>query len=137
MGAVGAAGAAMAGVTAWWITSVARPGASGPDRGDLRWRFPTAGTVLSRPRVAGDLIYAASNDGTLYAVATATGQEAWRFGTGAALGSSPLVHGGVVYLGSDEVEFVGVFVKVLGYPKPGEPSVTAPFFMAKSLRKFY
>ena len=43
----------------------------------------------------------------------------------------------VVYLGSDEVEFVGVFVKVLGYPKPGEPTVSAPFFIAKTLRKYY
>lgn len=43
----------------------------------------------------------------------------------------------VVYLGSDEVELTGVFVKVLGYPKPGEPTVAAPFFMAKTLRKYY
>lgn len=43
----------------------------------------------------------------------------------------------VVYLGSDEVDFIGVFVKVLGYPKPGEPTLAAPFFMAKSLRKYY
>jgi hypothetical protein len=43
----------------------------------------------------------------------------------------------VVYLGSDEVDFVGVFVKVLGYPKPGEETVSAPFFMARSLRKYY
>ncbi|HZL73072.1 MAG TPA: hypothetical protein VFC86_11460 [Planctomycetota bacterium] len=43
----------------------------------------------------------------------------------------------VVYLGSDEVEFTGVFVKVLGYPKPGEPTVSAPFFMARSLWKYY
>jgi hypothetical protein len=43
----------------------------------------------------------------------------------------------VVYLGSDEVDFIGVFVKVLGYPKPGEPTPSAPFFMAKSLRKYY
>ncbi len=43
----------------------------------------------------------------------------------------------VVYLGSDEVDFIGVFVKVLGYPKAGEPTLAAPFFMAKSLRKYY
>ncbi|HZN61877.1 MAG TPA: hypothetical protein VFC90_05680 [Planctomycetota bacterium] len=43
----------------------------------------------------------------------------------------------VVYLGSDEVDFIGVFVKVLGYPKPGEPTVSAPFFMAKTVRKYY
>ena len=43
----------------------------------------------------------------------------------------------VVYLGSDQVELIGVFIKVLGYPKTGEPTVTAPFFMARSLRKYY
>jgi hypothetical protein len=43
----------------------------------------------------------------------------------------------VVYLGSDEVEMIGVFVKVLGYPKSGDLNVNAPFFMAKSLRKYY
>ena len=43
----------------------------------------------------------------------------------------------VVYLGSDEVDFVGVFVKILTYPSQGGPAVSAPFFMARSLRKFY
>jgi len=43
----------------------------------------------------------------------------------------------VLYLGTDEVDFIGVFVKVLGYPKPGEPTLAAPFFMARSLRKYY
>lgn len=43
----------------------------------------------------------------------------------------------VVYLGSDEVDFIGVFIKVLGYPKPGEETVSAPFFIAKTLRKYY
>ena len=43
----------------------------------------------------------------------------------------------VVYLGSDQVELIGVFIKVLGYPKTGEPTVSAPFFMARSLRKYY
>lgn len=43
----------------------------------------------------------------------------------------------VLYLGTDEVDFIGVFIKVLGYPKPGEPAVSAPFFMARSVRKYY
>lgn len=43
----------------------------------------------------------------------------------------------VVYLGSDEVELIGVFIKVLAYPRPGEPTTSAPFFLAKGLRKYY
>jgi outer membrane protein assembly factor BamB len=103
VGALGAAGVVVAaGLTAWRLSGGAQPGGGDDTARGLRWRFATAGTVLSRPRVAGDLVYAASNDGTLYAIATATGQQVWTFPTGAALGSSPLVHGGLVYLGSDD-----------------------------------
>jgi hypothetical protein len=43
----------------------------------------------------------------------------------------------VVYLGSDTVDFSGVFVKILTYPSPSGKTVSAPFFLARSLRKFY
>ena len=43
----------------------------------------------------------------------------------------------VVYLGSDTVDFAGVFVKILTYPSASGKTVSAPFFLAKSLRKFY
>ncbi|HEY3226822.1 MAG TPA: hypothetical protein VGK61_07515 [Planctomycetota bacterium] len=43
----------------------------------------------------------------------------------------------VVYLGTDEVDFSGVFVKILTYQSQGGITVSAPFFMAKSLRKYY
>ena len=43
----------------------------------------------------------------------------------------------VVYLGTDEVDFAGVFIKILTYKSQSGETVSAPFFMAKSLRKYY
>lgn len=43
----------------------------------------------------------------------------------------------VVYLGSDDVEFTGVFVMLLGYRARDGEDRSAPFFVAKSLRKYY
>ncbi|MFG2146218.1 PQQ-binding-like beta-propeller repeat protein [Streptomyces sp. NPDC048696] len=97
----GAAGFVAAGgvaAAAWALTHDGRAAAPGTPR----WRFTTTGTVLSYPRVAGDLVYAASNDGTLYALAVADGQRRWSYTTGAAIGSAPCVLGGSVYLGGDD-----------------------------------
>lgn len=106
-GAVGAVVAAAAGTTAWQLLddgggsdqNDARPAVA---RGAVRWRFPTTGTVLGRSRVAGDLVYAGSNDGTLYAMRTSNGEQAWKYTTKGAIGSAPLALGGVVYLGGDD-----------------------------------
>lgn len=96
-----AAGALAAGGLAVATWAIMRDGES-PAPGSLRWRFTTTGTVLSHPVVAGDLVYAASNDGTLYALTTADGRQRWKYTTGAAIGSAPAVLGGSVYLGSDD-----------------------------------
>ncbi|MEU9012652.1 serine/threonine-protein kinase [Streptomyces sp. NPDC048479] len=94
-GTLGAGGLAAA---TWAMTRDGKSAAAG----SLRWRFTTTGTVLSYPSVAGDLIYAASNDGTLYALTTADGLRRWKYTTAAAIGSAPTVLGGSVYLGSDD-----------------------------------
>ncbi|MFI6036473.1 PQQ-binding-like beta-propeller repeat protein [Streptomyces sp. NPDC051315] len=73
-----------------------------PPAGTRLWRFPVTGVLVNHPRVAGDLVYAASNDGTLYAVDAASGEHRWSYTTGAALGSAPYLLGGVAYLGSDD-----------------------------------
>ncbi|WP_052710622.1 PQQ-binding-like beta-propeller repeat protein [Pseudofrankia sp. DC12] len=103
-GAIGTVGAAAAGTTVWRLlddgSGRQAPPASPP--GTVRWRFPTAGITLGRPRVAGDLVYAGSNDGTLHAVRTSSGAQAWKFTTGGAIGSTPLALGGIVYLGGDD-----------------------------------
>ncbi|MGW0659066.1 outer membrane protein assembly factor BamB family protein [Streptodolium elevatio] len=123
IGAAGVATAAIAGAGAWAaLRDDDKPkgetGASPPPQDDASpsaaksgepvWQFATSGTVLSYPRVAGDTVYGASNDGTLYAVNTADGSERWNFRTGAAIGSSPSVVGGVVYLGSDDGKLYAV-----------------------------
>lgn len=116
-GAVGVVAAAAVGATAWALVGGGdgdkNPGGAGESDaplsgGKLRWRFATAGTVLSYPRVAGEQVHAASNDGTLYAVNTSNGTETWRFTTGAALGSAPAVVGGTAYLGSDDTHLYAV-----------------------------
>ncbi|MGW4568964.1 outer membrane protein assembly factor BamB family protein [Streptomyces sp. NPDC004561] len=91
------AGAAL-GFTGWRLLDDGRP----PPPGTRLWRFPVTGVLLNYPQVAGDLVYAASNDGTLYAVDAATGRRRWSYTTGAALGSAPCVLGGVAYLGGDD-----------------------------------
>jgi len=93
-------GAAAAGTTAWLLSDDG--GGTPASAGRLRWRSSTTGTVLSRPRVAGALVYAGSNDGTLYAVRADSGKQAWSYTTGGAIGSAPLALGGVVYLGGDD-----------------------------------
>ncbi|GAA0596314.1 serine/threonine-protein kinase [Streptomyces crystallinus] len=95
VGALVAGGAAAAG---WALSRGGGPSGAG----STRWRFATTGTVLSYPRIAGDLVYAASNDGTLYALGAADGSRRWAYTTGAAIGSAPAVLGGAVYLGSDD-----------------------------------
>ncbi|MFE1444242.1 PQQ-binding-like beta-propeller repeat protein [Streptomyces sp. NPDC058739] len=93
-GALGAGGLA----ATWGIARDREPKGAG----SLRWRFTTTGTVLSYPRVAGHLVYAASNDGTLYALTTDDGRRQWQHTTAAAIGSAPTVLGGSVYLGGDD-----------------------------------
>jgi eukaryotic-like serine/threonine-protein kinase len=39
--------------------------------GHLVWSYPTGGIVVASPSVAGGIAYAASDDGKLYALATA------------------------------------------------------------------
>ncbi len=43
----------------------------------------------------------------------------------------------VVYLGQDAVDFRGVFVKLIQYTARNGESVDAPFFICRSLRKYY
>ncbi|WP_267241865.1 PQQ-binding-like beta-propeller repeat protein [Streptomyces sp. PR69] len=88
------------GFTGWRLLSGGDFGREPP--GTRLWRFPVAGILVNHPRVAGDLVYAASNDGTLYAVEAASGARRWAYTTGAALGSAPYILGGVAYLGSDD-----------------------------------
>ncbi len=64
------------------------------------WRVQTQNIINSEPAVVGGVVYIGSNDGSLYALDAATGNEHWHFTTGDAVSSSPAVADGVVYVGS-------------------------------------
>jgi len=66
----------------------------------LAWKFKTGGRVISTPAVVGDVVYAGSTDGALYAVNRADGTERWKFETNGPIASSPAVSGGLVYISS-------------------------------------
>lgn len=98
LGAAGLAATAVLGFTGWRLLDDDPPSPSGT----RLWRSPVTGILVNHPRVAGDLVYAASNDGTLYAFDAASGERRWSHTTGSALGSAPYLLGGVAYLGSDD-----------------------------------
>jgi outer membrane protein assembly factor BamB len=74
--------------------------------GEALWWTPVMnegyGGFPSSPTVAGDLVYVATDDGSLWALEAATGELWWvTFGV-AHEGSSPVVKDGTVYVGSDD-----------------------------------
>ncbi|HET9554992.1 MAG TPA: PQQ-binding-like beta-propeller repeat protein [Anaeromyxobacteraceae bacterium] len=68
--------------------------------GKVRWEFQGQGAFAAEPAVDGDTVYAASNDGRLYALAAGSGAERWRYDAKEQLGTRPLVSGGTVYVAS-------------------------------------
>ena len=75
--------------------------ASGPaPQGRLKWRFRTAGEIVSSPAISAGTVYIGSADHQLYALDLATGALRWKFETKGRVSSSPAVVGGVVYVGS-------------------------------------
>jgi outer membrane protein assembly factor BamB len=95
--------------------------------GEGVWHFP-AGEVNVAPVVAGNLVYAATNEktGTVYAVDSGTGEEVWSYTLDAPDGgvfaaffaSSPAVSDGVLYIGAENNRFYAF----------GEGSVPEPGF---------
>lgn len=76
-------------------------GGTGTQRG-LVWKFETGAAVRSSPAVVDGVVYVGSDDGFLYAIDGASGEERWRFRTDGAACSSPAVSNGVVYVASDD-----------------------------------
>jgi outer membrane protein assembly factor BamB len=66
----------------------------------LQWRFPTGGSVISSPAVSGNLVYAGSGDGKLYALSRSTGALRWSYQADSAIASSPAVGHGAVFFTS-------------------------------------
>lgn len=79
------------------------PVSSGPTAGvEPRWAFATDGAVRSSPAVVEGTVYVGSDDGQVYAIDAATGEQEWAYRTGGAVRSSPAVFDHVVYVGSDD-----------------------------------
>src|SRR6476469_6811942 len=58
--------------------------------GELKWVFPTAGSVRSSPALGTNgLVCFGSIDGNVYAADASTGAERWRYSAGDAIHSSP------------------------------------------------
>jgi outer membrane protein assembly factor BamB len=73
--------------------------------GGIKWKFHTAGQVISSPAVAGGTIFVGSTDGNLYAVNQESGAQKWKFEGKSRITSSPAVSDAIVYFGA----YDGVF----------------------------
>ena len=66
------------------------------------WTFTTGGWVLTAPVIVDGVVYAGSDDGSLYALTADSGELLWSFATGDVIRSIPTVFGGTVYFGSND-----------------------------------
>ena len=71
----------------------------------VKWKFHTAGFVISSPAIVTSTAYVGSTDGNFYAVNLATGDQKWKFATEARITSSPAVERGTVYFSSYDGKF--------------------------------
>src|SRR5215831_9697984 len=71
----------------------------------VKWKFHTAGRVISSPAVVGGVVYFVSTDCNLNAVAVESGTLKWKFETKGWVVSSPAVASGVVYFLSYDSNF--------------------------------
>ena len=67
-----------------------------------RWEYAAARFVKSSPALAGSVLVAAADDGTVHALDTVTGAPRWQFRAGGPISSSPAVAGGVAFIGSHD-----------------------------------
>ena len=74
----------------------------------VKWKFQTAGQVISSPAVASGTAYVASTDGNLYAVEIESGAQKWKLELGVRATASPAVDHGTVYLGTYSGRFYAV-----------------------------
>jgi outer membrane protein assembly factor BamB len=77
-------------------------------RGLFLWSFETQDNVAARPLVVGNLLVAASEDGTVYGLDAETGSRRWSFEAGDAVVSWPALVGDTVVIGSDDQNVYGL-----------------------------
>ncbi|MBC7286639.1 MAG: PQQ-binding-like beta-propeller repeat protein [Armatimonadetes bacterium] len=64
--------------------------------GEEQWEFRTDDQILCPPLVLGDVVYAASRDGSLYALELAGGRELWSYRTAYGVYATPAAPGDVL-----------------------------------------
>ena len=66
------------------------------------WTYPAVGIIASTPAIVNGVVYAGSDDKSLYALDARSGSKLWSFATGGAIFSTPAVVNGIVYIGSGD-----------------------------------
>jgi eukaryotic-like serine/threonine-protein kinase len=79
-----------------------------PKLNGIKWKFQTAGRIVSSPAIVNGTLYVGSTDQKMYALDLATGAQKWNFATEGLVVSSPAISGGVVYFGSYDGKFYAV-----------------------------
>ncbi len=72
--------------------------------GTVRWKYPKEGKAqtyfATTPAISGGALYLTDDNGQVYRLDAATGQEIWRKKLEGAIRSAPVISSGVVYFGS-------------------------------------
>jgi len=71
-------------------------------RGDLIWRFKTAGGIITSPAKGGEKIFCGSEDRHLYALDAESGELLWKFKAGGSVSADPTVSDSLVFFGSTD-----------------------------------
>lgn len=105
--ALAGAFAPSAGADDWatWRGGAARTGTAtevAPPPLTLAWTAQLPGRFRASPVVVGARCFAASEEGTVYALSTADGLVLWSFRTGGSIQATPAVDGASVYVGSTD-----------------------------------
>jgi outer membrane protein assembly factor BamB len=74
----------------------------------VKWKFHTAGQVISSPAVSGGVVFVGSTDGNFYAVDRESGTLKWKFAAKSRITSSAAVADGQVYFGAYDGNFYAV-----------------------------
>ena len=74
----------------------------------VKWKFHTAGQVISSPAVSGGVVFVGSTDGNLYALDRESGTLKWKFEAKSRITSSPAVSEGLVYFGAYDGNYYAV-----------------------------
>ena len=121
-----------------------------PATGQPKWGAPFVASDhwVASPLVMGDTIYAPNNNGTLYAIKLATGQQAWSLQLGRSLWATPTTDGKLIFVSSLDHTLYAVdpntqklaWKQNLGGPIPGAPLVAADgaaIYVGSFARKVY